>query len=269
MPDLGVPLSKSESDMQRPFTHGAVERRWTVAEMEVIDCVHRPWMRLPRHDHERPSLQIALAGVCRERVGCRDIELRPATAYYRPADAAHANEIGANPFHSLLIGLPIAALHVPECVTTESSSSFVFDAREIVRELSAQMPGWHPMVESAVLGVLGRLQRRSTRLDGGPWVERAAELAAEGASIDEIARQVERGPSMVAKAFKHRFGISVGAFCRRERLRRAARDLRGGKAISDVALESGFFDQSHFTRAFRVEFGVTPARYRREVGAES
>ena len=36
------------------------------------------------------------------------------------------------------------------------------------------------------------------------------------------------------------------------------------KLISDIATETGFWDQSHFVKAFRAERGQTPSRYRRE-----
>ena len=37
--------------------------------------------------------------------------------------------------------------------------------------------------------------------------------------------------------------------------------LRNGLSIADVALRTGFFDQSHFTRCFHDIVGVTPGRY--------
>jgi AraC-like DNA-binding protein len=50
----------------------------------------------------------------------------------------------------------------------------------------------------------------------------------------------------------------------RWRLALAARTLRSGKeAISRVAERSGYESEAAFTRAFRKEFGVPPAAWRR------
>ena len=36
------------------------------------------------------------------------------------------------------------------------------------------------------------------------------------------------------------------------------------KSVADIAVEVGFFDQSHFIKAFKRERGTTPGRYRRQ-----
>ena len=38
--------------------------------------------------------------------------------------------------------------------------------------------------------------------------------------------------------------------------------IKNAPSLTDVAAESGFADQAHFTRAFRAAFGMTPGRYR-------
>jgi len=40
-------------------------------------------------------------------------------------------------------------------------------------------------------------------------------------------------------------------------------------SIGDIALEAGFFDQSHFTRAFKRHTGLTPREYRQSFGIAS
>jgi AraC-like DNA-binding protein len=37
-------------------------------------------------------------------------------------------------------------------------------------------------------------------------------------------------------------------------------------SLADIALESGFYDQSSFTRQFKKHLGITPGEYRRRFG---
>jgi AraC-like DNA-binding protein len=46
------------------------------------------------------------------------------------------------------------------------------------------------------------------------------------------------------------------------RLELARERMRGERPLVEIALDAGFADQAHFTRAFRSAFGLTPARYR-------
>jgi AraC-like DNA-binding protein len=68
--------------------------------------------------------------------------------------------------------------------------------------------------------------------------------------------------------FLRRFALSVGltphAWLTRLRLERACAALaRAPATIAQVAADVGFYDQSHFNRAFRAAYGVPPSAYRR------
>jgi AraC-like DNA-binding protein len=64
------------------------------------------------------------------------------------------------------------------------------------------------------------------------------------------------------RQFKNTVGMTPHAWLTRLRLERACAALRqGGRLVADVAQESGFYDQSHFNRAFRLAYGVPPSRY--------
>ncbi len=68
--------------------------------------------------------------------------------------------------------------------------------------------------------------------------------------------------------FLRRFALSVGltphAWLTRLRLERACAALARARApIAQVAADVGFYDQSHFNRAFRTAYGVPPSAYRR------
>ncbi len=84
-------------------------------------------------------------------------------------------------------------------------------------------------------------------------------------SIGELSRLAHMSPSAFKKAFATTFDISPGRYILTARINAARRLLEtSNKLVSDIATECGFFDQSHFTRAFRQERGITPGAYRRQ-----
>jgi AraC-like DNA-binding protein len=94
--------------------------------------------------------------------------------------------------------------------------------------------------------------RARTLLDNRPTVVLSAELeAVAGLSRYELARQFRQ----VNGTSPHRYSVL-------RRLDLARSLLVGGTPLADAAIEAGFADQAHFTRAFRAAFGLTPGRYR-------
>jgi AraC-like DNA-binding protein len=57
-------------------------------------------------------------------------------------------------------------------------------------------------------------------------------------------------------------GITPHAYLVQRRVRLARGLLAAGRTPAQAAAEAGFADQSHLTRAFLRQLGVTPGRYR-------
>lgn len=69
-----------------------------------------------------------------------------------------------------------------------------------------------------------------------------------------------------AAAFRESTGQTPYRYVLERRIRLARRLLReSNKAIAEIALDTGFADQSHFTVNFRKQTGMTPSRYRAAV----
>lgn len=85
------------------------------------------------------------------------------------------------------------------------------------------------------------------------------------AAIDltELAAQFKISRFRMLRAFKRRFGVPPYVYQLQLRLGLAQKALRDGKSLAEVAAEYGFFDQSHLTRHFKRQLGVTPAKYAR------
>ena len=67
----------------------------------------------------------------------------------------------------------------------------------------------------------------------------------------------------LVRAFRAAVGVPPHTYQLRLRLTRSLLLLRDGLPPSSIAYELGFADQSHYTRAFRAEFGTTPGAWLR------
>lgn len=124
--------------------------------------------------------------------------------------------------------------------------------------------------ESAALSLVAGLRSHSTgsaRLASltTPDIRRARDrLDAEPAaahSLEQLARDCSLSRFQLLRAFTRAFGLPPHAYLLQRRLAFARRLLRSGVAPAEAAADAGFSDQSHLTRCFLRQYGVTPGRY--------
>jgi AraC-like DNA-binding protein len=98
------------------------------------------------------------------------------------------------------------------------------------------------------------------------WVEQAKELLLDWQSelsVADLAARIGCSRFHLCRSFRQHTGLSLHAFREQSRLRRALEALEGGRAdLTELALDLGYASHSHFSYAFRRQFGVTPGAYR-------
>jgi AraC-like DNA-binding protein len=115
---------------------------------------------------------------------------------------------------------------------------------------------------------LPRKKRRSgTDKDHADRVEAAktylAVNLAERITLDDVARAVHASPFHLARVFQQRTGVPVHRYLTQLRLRASLDRLaEGASDLTALALDLGFSSHSHFTDAFRREFGRSPSAIR-------
>ncbi len=81
--------------------------------------------------------------------------------------------------------------------------------------------------------------------------------------LGALASRLGCSPFHLSRIFRRLTGLSPRHYVNRLRTRLAADRLaRGERDLAGLALDLGFFDQSHFTNTFRREYGVPPSRVR-------
>ena len=84
-------------------------------------------------------------------------------------------------------------------------------------------------------------------------------------SLASIAREAGLSACYLARLFTEAFGVPPHQYIIQARIERAkALMTQGGLAPGDAARQTGFADQSHFTRHFKHLVGVTPLTFARE-----
>jgi AraC-like DNA-binding protein len=81
--------------------------------------------------------------------------------------------------------------------------------------------------------------------------------------LTDLAAELGSHPSHLVRVFGREYGLPPHRYVVGRRLDRARRLLLDGLPIAEVAVATGFHDQSHLTRHFRALLGTTPGAFRR------
>jgi AraC family transcriptional regulator len=82
-------------------------------------------------------------------------------------------------------------------------------------------------------------------------------------SLSVLARVLECSPFHLSRVFRSQAGLSLRKYFARLRVRLAVDRLaRGERDLTGLALDLGYTDHSHFTNAFRREWGLPPSAVR-------
>lgn len=237
---------------------------WTVPSWGGLDCFRAvAWrQRYARHRHE--SLAV---GVFEEGVG--GTEYRGALSYIAPGQVVVMNPDEAHTGFAADGAMTYRMFYV-----SDAAASLISPGRPVrFREVCISDTHW----AGQLLMLHRQLERREDALAGGGAgepaqagrepraVERIKEYIraqhARNVSIEELVAVAGLSRAYLIRAFRRSVGMPPHTWLLQLRVDRACQLLAEGRAIADVALETGFADQSHLTRRLRSITGLTPAQY--------
>ena len=85
-------------------------------------------------------------------------------------------------------------------------------------------------------------------------------------SNEDIALAIGRSVKTVETVFKKHFGMTIHRYVIQEKLKKGKRYLEyfPDMSLRDIAIELNFYDEYHFSRQFKKEYGISPADYKKQ-----
>lgn len=231
----------------------------------VLSCLqHTAARKLPQHAHEAALFTMLLRGEYRERAGNRDLIYDPLTVVFHPPSHEHRDEIGAG--RSVIVGVEVARDVFTEydlAVPRLARQSFAASRMLLALYMRACNGTLTPLdVESTVVELIGDAAKmpRTDEHTAPPWLARVMEMLdalPPSIRVGDLAREANVHPVHFTRVFRKHAGVAPAEYLQQRRVRAALRIL-GAQPLNEVALASGFADQSHLCRAMRSAFGETP-----------
>ncbi|UUM30685.1 AraC family transcriptional regulator [Vibrio japonicus] len=79
--------------------------------------------------------------------------------------------------------------------------------------------------------------------------------------LEQLSELCQLSPTQFQRHFKARVGLTPYAWLSRLRLEKGMRLLKSGLCGTEVAHQIGFYDQAHFSKAFKATYGVSPSQF--------
>jgi AraC family transcriptional regulator len=248
----------------------------TIPGFVISEFVQPPRRRLPWHEHRHASVCYVVSGTYAEVARGREQECAPRSMVFKPAAERHADVFGNAGGRCLLIEiLPDRLATLEPCSEVVTKPGLTRSARlaalgqRLYEEFRTSDDVSSLALEGGILEVLAEAARGARDDSRTPpsWLRRARDLlhdrAGESLTLSSVAREVGAHPSHLARAFRRHYRRTVGEYVRGLRIERACRELADGHiGISQIGLQVGFYDQSHFTRVFKRHTGMTPGEFR-------
>jgi AraC-like DNA-binding protein len=257
---------------------------WRVPRLGNLELLHlkNNTHEYPTHMHEEHSIALVLDGS--ETTTCRigshiafggDLLLINADDVHSSKSVAaeyRVMKIKPKTIDEIASGLFLHRLErsrFPELIVKDCFLFRIFLRLHVTLEQEAASLKHESEFVSAISLLLARTNERNLAFPRAGKETRHAEIVrdylkanyAENVLLADLTSITNLSAFYLLRVFRKQIGCPPHEYQTQLRIAHARKLLREGMSISSVALETGFFDQSHFSRNFKRIVGVPPGHY--------
>jgi AraC-like DNA-binding protein len=258
-------------------THHVTQHRSPISSIEVLELVSNH--SFPRHSHDQYGIGIVLSGAQRSWSGVGQVESFPGDVItVNPGEMHDGTAIGGRIRRWRIVYLEPSYIAQEMALETTKQVEFVSPSLRdpwLARLVHALFN--HLTLEAAPLAIEENLvpivvrlmsadpqSTVASRRPSPPIGKARARIDSDPAAqirLSELAILSGISRYQLVRGFARELGATPHAYIIQRRVRLARQLLLAGETIAAAAQRAGFADQSHLTRAFVRQFGVTPGRY--------
>jgi AraC family transcriptional regulator len=256
--------------------HGRISEIRTIVDFKFFETRYESGSALPLHSHDHACICVVVSGTFHELFPRHTLQLIPKSIAFRPAGEVHSDRFGSTGAHCLVIELPggwmdhgtrrAQFFDGPICV---QRGQLPWLGARLYKEFKQSDEVAPLVIEGIMLEIAGEFLRYQQDMECKVprWLESAREAVhahyTRTFRLRELAACAGVHPVHLAREFQRHYGCSVGNYVRNLRIDAACERLAHSDAsIAEIALDTGFSNQAHFSRTFRLATGVPPGRYR-------
>jgi AraC family transcriptional regulator len=227
------------------------------------------------HRHDEPSLILLLSGTYLERIHGGETVHSPGHLILYPACAVHSQQFGATGARKIVLTPDARSVeYLGDHGISLNAARYVHHPvlSQLGRRMMAEIQKDDPYTSLALEGMALELVAAFARADdtapsAAPpkWLRTVRDAVRDSVdrkvTLNEISARVGKHPVHLAREFRRYFGETVGTYRRQLRLQRAEAMLGNGIGLTETALACGFNSHSHFCRAFKAAYGLTPSQF--------
>lgn len=245
------------------------EQGIVVVETEYQQKVYEGW-----HSHNNAHITFFLKGGTTEKRKNHSETLGAGSLLFYHSDELHLNQDTLFPSRNINIEIEEHFLNefaLSEAIIEKSIQNTILTKFLILKIFKETLTADSFSGDSItmLLSQISNTHEHLERFSKGPlWVKNLSELMNdcwnENPNLQDLAKVLHIHPITISKHFPKYFGCTLGEYMRRIKINRSLSLIQSShNTLTEISLECGFSDQSHFIRTFKSQTGFLPKQFQK------
>ena len=249
--------------------HGVTAKNIKTENFTLSLTEHVANSKIIKHVHEKPYLCMLVAGMYRED-GVGSQIIKNGTSIFREANYEHANHFSNK--EGVCLNLEIDNINFFHEINDFKDRLSGFEQKSSL-EMFKLLYAFKKGVAKDLLNIycyesiLSHF--KEIKIKGKlKWIQKTIEYINDNPfnniSLTELSKEFQLHPNYIVRQFKKYTGLKLSEYISKIRLENALNNmLTTNNSLTEVALKSGFYDQSHFNKHFKKVFNETPKPFQK------